>query len=118
MQDFRNLTVWQQSHELVLAVYRDTQVFEKTEIFGLRSQIRRAAVSIPSNIAEGCCRGSDADFRRFLLMALGSSSELEYQLLLAADLGYLERRIQEQLTVSLVGVRKMLNALANKLGGT
>ena len=87
MQHFRNLLVWQKSHEMVLQVYRISRDFPREELYGLTSQLRRAAVSIPSNIAEGCSRGSDADFGRFLIIALGSSSEVEYQLLLARDLG-------------------------------
>jgi four helix bundle protein len=82
-QDFRNLVVWQKSHELVLDVYRISRDFPREELFGLTSQIRRCAVSIPLNMAEGCGRGSDPDFARFLVIAMGSSSELEYQLLLS-----------------------------------
>jgi four helix bundle protein len=116
MQDYRNLTVWQQAHQLVLDIYQATQVFEKSEIFGLRSQIRRAAVMIPSRIAEGSSQGSDVEFRRLLLMALGTSSELEYTLLVATDLSFMDRKDYDRLTTALIGVRKMLNALANKLG--
>ena len=87
MQDFRNLSVWRLAHELTLAAYRETSRFPSSEQFGLTSQMRRSAASIATNIAEGCGRGSDADFGRFLQIALGSASELEYQLLLAADLG-------------------------------
>src|SRR5947209_6396749 len=90
MQDFRNLLVWQKSHELVLQVYRISRDFPREEFFGLTSQMRRCAVSVRSNIAEGCGRGSDPDFARFLIIAMGSSSELEYQLLLSRDLGYVE----------------------------
>jgi four helix bundle protein len=87
MQDFRNLLVWQKSHELVLEIYRISRDFPREELFGLTSQMRRCAVSVPSNIAEGCGRGSDPDFARFLIIAMGSCSELEYQVLLSRDLG-------------------------------
>ena len=89
MRDFRNLRVWQIAHELVRRIYIEIVGFPREERYGLASQIRRSAVSIPSNIAEGCGRGTDADFRRFMQMALGSASELDYQLLLANDLGML-----------------------------
>ena len=86
MKDFRTLTVWQRSHELTLDVYGHTRAFPKEELFGLTSQIRRACASIPANIAEGCGRGSDGDFQRFLQIAFGSANELDYHLLLAHDL--------------------------------
>jgi four helix bundle protein len=78
MQDFRQLKVWQKAHRFVLHVYEATQKFPAEERFGLTSQIRRAAVSIPANIAEGAVRSSDADFGRFLHIALGSASEVDY----------------------------------------
>src|SRR5690606_9860852 len=89
MQDFRKLAVWEKSHQFVLAVYDGTSDFPVEERYGLTSQLRRCAVSIPSNIAEGCGRGGQADFARFLQMALGSASEAEYQLLHGRDLGFL-----------------------------
>jgi four helix bundle protein len=88
MKDFKELKVWVKAHQLTLAVYQATTTFPKEELYGLTSQMRRSAASIPTNIAEGCGRGSDDDFRRFLQIAMGSASELEYQLLLAHDLGY------------------------------
>ncbi|HEX6837928.1 MAG TPA: four helix bundle protein, partial [Polyangia bacterium] len=89
MQDFRDLKVWQRAHELTLAIYRATATFPSEERFGLTSQMRRSAASVPANIAEGRCRGSDADFGRFLRVALGSAAETEYHLILAGDLGLL-----------------------------
>ena len=83
MKDFRQLKVWDKSHELALSIYRATKDFPKEELYGLTSQIRRASMSIPTNIAEGCGRNTDADFARFLQMAMGSASETEYHLLLA-----------------------------------
>jgi four helix bundle protein len=89
MKDFRKLLVWEKAHILTLSVYKLTDSFPKEEIYGLTSQIRRASSSVPINIAEGCGRGSDADFARFLLIAFGSASETEYLLLLCFELGYL-----------------------------
>ena len=88
MKDFRKQKVWQKAHDLALEVYRVTEAFPKREVFGLTSQIRRAGVSIPANIAEGCGQDTDADFARFLQIAMGSASELEYHLLLVHDLGF------------------------------
>jgi len=88
VKDFRKQKVWQKAHDLALEVYRVTEAFPKREVFGLTSQIRRAGVSIPANIAEGCGQDTDADFARFLQIAMGSASELEYHLLLAHDLGF------------------------------
>ena len=111
MRDFHKLAVWQKSHPLALAVYRHTQHFPTEERYGLTNQIRRAAISIPSNIAEGCGRSSDADFGRFLQIAFGSASELQYQLLLARDLGYLPESVYPTLNAQVIEVKKMLTAL-------
>src|SRR2546426_6254710 len=89
MQGFRRLNVWEKARELTLEVYRITAPFPKEELYALTSQLKRAASSIAANIAEGCGRGSDADFGRFLLISMGSASELEYHLLLARDLKFL-----------------------------
>ena len=106
MKDFRKLSVWQKAHELTLMVYQATRSLPREELYdGLTSQLRRGATSIPSNIAEGCGRGSDAGFGRFLQMALGSASEVEYQLLLAHDLRLLERVSHEQLTTRCTEVK-------------
>jgi four helix bundle protein len=78
MQDYRKLTVWQRSHDLVLAIYDATARFPDAERYGLTSQAKRAAVSIPSNIAEGCGRETNNELRRFLFVAMGSASELDY----------------------------------------
>ena len=85
MKDSRKLKVWEKSHQLVLALYTITASFPREETYGLTSQIRRAASSIPSNIAEGCGRDGDAELSRFCIIARGSASELEYQILLARD---------------------------------
>jgi four helix bundle protein len=87
MRNFRSIKVWEKSHELVLGIYQETSRFPKSELFSLTSQIRNASSSIPSNIAEGCGKGSEAELARFLQTAMGSASELEYRILLARDLG-------------------------------
>ena len=115
MKDFRTLKVWEKSHALVLAIYKETQIFPKNELYGITSQIQRAAVSVPTNIAEGCGKDSDADFGRYLKIAMGSSSELEYLLMLAHDLGYVKDESYNHLHINLVEVRKMLNAFIQKL---
>jgi four helix bundle protein len=115
VQDFRNLLVWQKSHELALEIYRLSRDFPREELYGLASQMRRAAVSIPSNIAEGCGRGGDPDFGRFLVIAMGSSSELEYQLLLAKDLGYVDTTMHESLERKIMEIKKMLSSLIQRV---
>ncbi|GAC1491536.1 MAG: four helix bundle protein [Chamaesiphon sp.] len=115
MKDFRELKVWQKSHELTLGVYQVTVLFPQEERYGLTSQIRRAVASIPANIAEGCGRGTDADFARFLQIAMGSSSELEYHFLLAHDLDFLDKSNYERLNSQLVEIKRMLNSFIQKL---
>jgi four helix bundle protein len=82
MRDFRELKVWEKAHQLALEIYKATSTFPKEERYGLTSQMRRATVSIPADIAEGCCRKGDAEFARFLQIAMGSASELEYHICL------------------------------------
>ena len=115
MKDFRSLSVWQKAHELTLLIYRETQTFPREELYGLTSQLRRGSASIPSNIAEGCGRGSDADFGRCLHIALGSASEVEYQLLLAHDLGFFGAETHRALATRCTEVKRMLTALIQKL---
>lgn len=115
MQDFKQLVVWQKAHKLTLAIYNTTPNFPKDELYGLTSQIRRAAVSIPANVAEGCGRNGDIEFARFLQIAMGSAAELEYHLLLAHDLGFIENTQYNQLNQDLVEVKRMLNAFIQKL---
>jgi four helix bundle protein len=115
MQDFRNLKVWVKAHALTLDVYRASKAFPREEIYGLTSQIRRASVSIGSNIAEGSCRKGDAEFVRFLQMAAGSASEVEYQLLLARDLEFLKPVDYQRVSDEVVEVKRMLAALLQKL---
>jgi four helix bundle protein len=115
MKDFRKLAVWEKAHSLTLAVYRPTAAFPHEEMYGLTSQIRRAAASIPANIAEGCCRSGDGEFRRFLHYAAGSTSELEYHLLLAKDLDFLNEQQYKRLNDQLSEVKRILITLIVKL---
>ena len=115
MKDFRELKVWEKSHHLVLSIYNVTSGFPKEEAFGLTSQIRRASVSVPANIAEGCGKTGDNEFTRYLYIAMGSASELEYELLLAHDLKYLDDKNYEILTTELIEIRKMLNGLIQRI---
>jgi len=115
VKDFRKLQVWEKSHLLALQIYKATTQFPTSELYGLTSQLMRAAVSIPSNIAEGVGRGSDADMRRFLLIAFGSASEIEYQLLLAFELKFLKSDQYAQLNQGVTEIKKMLSSLIRKL---
>jgi four helix bundle protein len=115
MKDFRKLRVWQQAHELTLSAYRLTARFPKEELFGLTSQIRRCSASIAANIAEGCGRRGNAEFHRFLQIAAGSASELDYHFLLAHDLKFVATSDYETLQASLVQLRRMLAALLRKV---
>ena len=115
MKDFRELKVWDKSHQLTLAVYRATRGYPKDEVYGLTSQTRRAASSIPANIAEGCGRGTDFDFARFLQIAMGSANELDYHILLAGDLGFLQATDYGPLVQMIVEVKRMLAALIRRV---
>ena len=115
MKDFKELHVWQKAHELVLKVYRVTRGFPADERFGLTSQIRRAAAAVPTNIAEGCGRSTDADLARFADIASGSASEVEYELLLAHDLEYIDKRTYSALTKELFEIKRMLVAYVGYL---
>ncbi len=105
------MLVWAKAHELTLAIYKATERFPRSEVYGLTSQVRRASYSIPMNIAEGCGKSTDADFARFLDMAAGSASELDYQFLLSRDLGFMSTDEHDRLAKELADVRKMLTAL-------
>jgi four helix bundle protein len=111
MQDFRKLLVWEKSHKLTLSIYNLTHSFPKEEMYGLTSQIRRASSSVPINIAEGCGKGSDADFARFLQIAFGSVSETEYLLLLYFELGYFSEKNYMEMTNLVQEIKKMLAKL-------
>lgn len=107
--------MWEKAHQLTLAVYKATVMFPRDEMYGLTSQIRRACTSIPANIAEGCGRGGDIEFARFLQIAIGSASELDYHLLLAHDLHFMNSEAYEQLANELAEVKRMLNSFIQKL---
>jgi four helix bundle protein len=111
MRDFHGLVVWQKAHALTIKVYQLTKRFPDDERFGLTSQIRRSAASIGTNLAEGCGRGGEQEFARFVQIAMGSASEVEYQVLLAKDLGYLSSDEFETLTESIQEVKRMLASL-------
>lgn len=115
MRDFRELKVWQKAHRLVLEVYQVTAGFPREELFGLTSQMRRSGSSIPANIAEGCGRDGDVELRRFLRIARGSASELDYHLLLAHDLHFLTDADHQRLTNDVAEVKRMLTGFIQKL---
>ena len=115
VKDFRKLLVWEKGHQLTLAIYRVTTAFPSEETYGLTSQMRRAAASIPSNIAEGCGRDGDAELARFCTIARGSASELEYQILLSRDLQLIQPDDYERLTQQAVEIKRMLTVLVQKL---
>ena len=115
MRAFRELKVWQKGHELTLDIYRAVRTFPKDEMYGLTSQLRRSAVSVPANIAEGCARGSEAELRHFLQIAMGSASEVEYYVLLAHELGYLGESQYETLSSRVTEVKRMLTSFVQKL---
>ena len=115
MRDHRKLRAFELADQLALAIYETTKTFPKEEMFGMTSQIRRAAVSVPSNIVEGCARNSNADFLRFLDMAFGSGRELEYQLSLATRLGYINQDESQQLDTIVNELMKVLSGLIRSL---
>ncbi len=114
MQDFRNLDVWNKAHKITLETYRLTESFPKSEVFGLSSQVRRAASSIPTNLAEGCGR-TQPEFGRFVQIAFGSACEVEYQLLLARDIGFLPSQSYESINADVIEVKRMLNSLLKRI---
>jgi four helix bundle protein len=115
VKDFKSLTAWSKAHELTLRIYGVTKSFPRDETFGLTSQLRRACASIPANIAEGCGRSGDAELARFLIIAAGSASEVEYHLLLAHDLNYLSHADYGKLNGEVNELKRMLTAFINRL---
>jgi four helix bundle protein len=115
MQDFKVLKVWEKSHQLALTVYKATARFPKEELYGLTSQIRRASASIPANIAEGCGREGKAELARFLLVSMGSASEVEYHFLLAHDLGFLNEQDYRLLSGNVTEIKRMPSSFIRKL---
>jgi four helix bundle protein len=117
MEDFKDLKVWTKAHHLTLAVYRHTRTFPKQEMYGLTSQLRRAAASIGANIAEGCGRRSDAEMKRFLQIARGSANEVEYHLLLARDLQFIAVGDFKELEQRVLEIQRMMASLVQTLHG-
>lgn len=115
MGNFRELKVWEKGHRMTLGIYKATRKFPRDELYGLTSQIRRSCVSVPANIAQGYGRGSDPDLARFLQIAAGSASELEYHILLANELGLIENREYKGLAREIPEVKRMLTAFIQKL---
>jgi len=115
---FRELRIWQEAVELALAIYRATMAFPKHELYGLTSQMRRAAVSIPSNVAEGKGHSSNGDFGRFLFHARGSLLELQTQILVAQGLEYLTEEQAAKLTQTTDDLGRGLNGLIQSVRGT
>lgn len=115
MRDFKKIQVWQKAHTFVLSVYKTTEHFPREELFGLTSQIRRAATSIPTNIAEGAGRETQQEFVRFIHIATGSASEVEHQLLLAHELGYISKPNCQKLNTDINEIQKMLHGFAKAL---
>ena len=115
MRDFRKYTVWNESHKFTLNVYEATKSFPKEELFGLTSQLRRAVSSIPTNFAEGCGSNSEKEFARYLNIAIASSSEVEYLLLLTKDLQFLSLETYKVLEEKVIQIRKQIYQLRLKL---
>jgi four helix bundle protein len=115
MRDHTKLRAFELADEVAMLVYRVTAGFPKEELFGLTSQMRRAAVSVPSNIVEGCARDSEADYLRFLNMAFGSLRELHYQLNLSKRLGFLSDEDSSLIEPKVVETEKVLNGLIRAL---
>ena len=115
MSTYKELAVWQKSYSLVLFIYKISKKFPREKLYGLSSQMRRASISIPSNISEGSKRSSNKDFCQFLRIAQGSGAELETQLLLTKDLNYISDKEYAEIIILLETVMRMLTGLINKL---
>lgn len=118
LSDYKKLQVWEKAHRLTLDIYEATASFPKEEMYGLTSQIKRSAASIPANIAEGSGRGSNPELIRFLRIATGSAYELEYHILLAHDLKFLDANIHQQLENQVMEIKRMLSGLIRHLETT
>lgn len=118
MRDFRKYDVWKLGHELVLEVYSITSRFPGNEQFGIVSQIRRAVVSVPTNIAEGCGRKTDTEFVRFIHIALGSAHEVEYLFQLSHDLKYIDEATYASLNEKVNIIKRKLYHLEKSINGT
>jgi four helix bundle protein len=118
MQDFKNLMVWQAARRLTRSVYELTVSFPQSEEFGLKAQMRRACVSICANIAEGSGRDGDREFRRFLYVSMGSTSELECEVILSFDLAFITEQVMNGTLAALSEIRRMLIGLISQLKTT
>ena len=118
MKDFRKLVVWEKSHKLVLTIYKETSIFPKAEQFGLVSQMRRAAVSAPTNIAEGCGKHTQLDFANYLQNAFGSIQEVQYLSFLARELNYINVTVHGSIEKDIQEVKAMLISLIQKVRKT
>jgi four helix bundle protein len=114
LKDFRSLQVWQKAHQMALRVFQLTESFPQSKYY-FSNQMQRAALSVPTNIAEGCGRGNDGDLRRFLQISMGSASEVEYLLFMAHDLKLIDANQYEETTAATVEVKRMLAAFIIKL---
>ncbi|MBA4407350.1 hypothetical protein C0389_08755 [bacterium] len=115
MRDFKKLKVWERSHKFVLNLYKVTKSFPKEELYGITSQLRRAVVSIPTNIAEGSGKQTEKEFARYLSIAAGSTSEVEYLLILSRDLEFIKQFLAVELITEINEIKKMLNAFIMKI---
>jgi four helix bundle protein len=115
MRNFQKLEVWRRAHEFTLKIYRQTASFPNQERYGLTSQIQRASASIGANLAEGCGRETDADYKRFVQLASGSACEVEYHLILARDLTLIDAASYETLNADINEIKRMLCGLTHYL---
>jgi four helix bundle protein len=115
MRDFTKLEIWQRSHQLTVKIYLLSKSFPKDEMFGLTSQMRRSASSVPTNIAEGCGRSTNPQTRNFFDIALGSLSELQYQIMLCKDLNFIPESFAAELLAEANEIRRMIYAYIQKL---
>lgn len=115
MVDFRTLDIWKRSHKIPLFIYKTSSNFPKSETFGITSQIRRASLSIPTNIAEGCGYNSKLQLKRFLTISMGSCSEVDYLLEVCKELNYLSEKESKKLQKEIAEIRKMIYSFSNKL---
>jgi four helix bundle protein len=115
MRNYQDLQVWAKAHALLLDLYHVSRGFPKDELYGITSQVRRAVLSIGSNLAEGCGRRTSGEMARSIRVAMGSASELDYQVLVCRDLGYMKADDYQRMSKKLVEVRKMLTAFLDKV---
>ncbi len=115
MKDYRKLLFWVKSHQFAKEVYEETKGFPKSELYGLTSQLRRAAVSIPTNIVEGCGRESKAELKRYLVIASGSAAEVEYLLFFASEIGLIQKEKYNNLNAKVLEIKKTLTSYKNKI---